>query len=141
MSPKESDRSDERPEHDELRRALIGVLPLLALAESASAQDAAKMQSQSYRVVLENDKLRVLEYNSRPGVGVCGNGMHSHPAHLTVVLSDAKVRIRTPDGKTEERNSIPLGTAFWSEAETHEVENISGRNIRSLIVELKACKA
>ena len=132
--------SDEQGPPDELRRALLSIVPLLALAETAAAQDASKMQPQSYRVVLENDKLRVLEYNSRPGLGVCGNGLHTHPAHLTVVLSNAKVRIRTPDGKVEERTDIPLGTTFWSEAETHEVENISGRNIRSLIVELKASK-
>jgi hypothetical protein len=30
---------------------------------------------------------------------------------------------------------------FWSEAETHEVENISGGNVRSLIIELKTGKA
>ena len=124
----------------ELRRALLTVLPLLVMTEAAKAQDAAKMQPKSYRVVLENEKLRVLEYNSRPGVGVCGNGMHSHPPHLTVVLSAAKVRVKTPDGKVAEHN-IPQGDVFWSEAETHEVENISGRNIRSLLIELKSCKA
>ena len=34
----------------------------------------------SFSVVLENDRVRVLEYKSRPGLGVCGQGMHSHPA-------------------------------------------------------------
>jgi beta-alanine degradation protein BauB len=140
MNSEQADRGGELHPPDELRRALLSMAPLLALAETSSAQDASKMQPQSYRVVLENDKLRVIEYNSRPGLGVCGNGMHSHPAHLTVVLSNAKVRVRTPDGKMEERTDISLGTTFWSEAETHEVENISGRNIRSLIVELKAGK-
>jgi beta-alanine degradation protein BauB len=125
---------------DELRRNLLGLLPLLALAESADAQDAAKVQSQTYRVAFENDKLRVLDYNSRPGMGVCGNGMHSHPAHLTVIVSGGSVRIRTPDGKTVEQRDIPMGVVFWSEAETHTVENISGSNLRSLIIELKSGK-
>ena len=126
---------------DELRRNLLRLLPLLAFAESAHAQDAVKVQPQSYRVALENDKLRVLDYNSRPGMGVCGNGMHSHPAHLTVVVSGGSVRIKTPDGKTVEQHDVPAGTVFWSEAETHEVENISGSNVRSLIIELKTGKA
>lgn len=126
---------------DQLRRDLICLLPMLALAEGAAAQDAAKVQPQSYRVAFENDKLRVLDYNSRPGMGVCGNGMHSHPAHLTVVVSGGSVRINTPDGKTVEQHDIPVGVVFWSEAETHNVENISGSNMRSLIIELKTGKA
>jgi hypothetical protein len=126
---------------DELRRTLLRLLPMLALAESVEAQDAAQIQPQSYRVAFENDKLRVLDYNSRPGMGVCGNGMHSHPAHLTVVLSGGSVRIRTPDGKTVEQRDIPDGVVFWSEAETHITENIGGSHVRSLIVELKTGKA
>jgi len=126
---------------DELRRNLLSLLPILALTESAAAQDAAKVQPQSYRVALENDKVRVLDYNSRPGMGVCGNGMHSHPAHLTVVVSGGSVHIKTPDGKTVEQHDIPVGTVFWSEAETHSVENVSGSNMRTLIVELKTGKA
>jgi hypothetical protein len=126
---------------DELRRNLLRLLPILALAETAEAQDAAKVQPHSYRIAFENDKLRVLDYNSRPGMGICGDGMHSHPAHLTVVVSGGSVRIKTPDGKTVEQRDIPAGVVFWSEAETHNVENISGSNVRSLIIELKTGKA
>jgi hypothetical protein len=126
---------------DELRRNLLRLLPMLALAEGAEAQDAAKVQPQSYRVALENDKLRVLDYNSRPGMGVCGNGMHSHPAHLTVVVTGGSVHINTPDGKAVEQRDIPVGAVFWSEAETHIVENISGSDMRTLIIELKTGKA
>ena len=124
---------------DGLRRALLALLPMLVVTEGSSAQDAVQSQPQNYRIAFENDKLRVLEYNSRPGMGVCGDGTHSHPAHLTVVLSAAKVRIKTPDGKVEV-HSDPVGAVFWSEAATHEVENISGSNIRSLIIELKSAR-
>jgi len=125
---------------DELRRNLLRLLPILVFAESAEAQDAVQAQRQSYRVAFENDKLRVLDFNSRPGMGICGNGMHSHPAHLTVVVSGGSVRIKTPDGKTVEQHDVPAGVVFWSEAETHNVENISGSNVRSLIIELKTAK-
>ena len=121
----------------DLRRALLCVLPLLAISPRADAQDAAKVQPGSYRVVFENDKLRVLEYNSRPGMGVCGSGMHSHPAHLTVLLSAGRVRVRTPDGKVTQGAAMQSGTVFWSEAETHETENVGGSAMRSLLVELK----
>jgi len=110
---------------------------MIALSDDSSAQDAVQSQPQSYRVAFENDKVRVLEYNGRPGMGVCGTGMHSHPAHLTVLLSAGKVRIKAPDGKVEIHND-PIGAVFWSDAVTHEVENISGSNTRSLLIELKA---
>jgi hypothetical protein len=126
---------------DELRRAVLCALPLLALEQSAKAQDAAKVQPQSYRVAFQNDKLRVLDYNSRPGMGVCGNGMHSHPAHLTVVVSGGSARIRTPDGRVLEQRDIPAGQVFWSDAVTHDVENIGGNHLRSLIIELVSQRA
>jgi hypothetical protein len=118
------------------RQALVALLAALG-GDAAQAQDAATVQPRAYRVAFENDKLRVLEYVSRPGMGVCGNGMHSHPAHLTIALTPAKVRIRLPDGKTLIGEN-KVGDVFWSEAETHETENVSGRDMRALLVELKS---
>lgn len=118
------------------RGMLLALLATLAVADTAQAQDAAKIQPRAYRVAFENAQLRVLEFNSRPGIGVCGDGMHSHPAHLTVTLSAGKVRWKLPDGKTGVGEN-KLGDVFWSEAETHEVENISGKGMRALLVELK----
>ena len=125
------------------RRALLLALPLLATLRtgSASAQDPVRQQPGAFKVVLENEHVRVLEYNSRPGMAVCGSGMHSHPPHLTVVLTAGRVRIRTPDGKSMTTDETPPGLVFWSDAETHEVENVSGRDMRSLIVELKSLPA
>jgi hypothetical protein len=121
---------------DALRRMLLALLPMLVIAEDSSAQDAVQTQPQNYRVAFENDKVRVLDYNGRPGMGVCGNGMHSHPPHLTVLLSAGKVRVKTPDGKVEVHND-PVGAVFWSNGETHEVENIGGSNVRLYLIELK----
>jgi len=129
---------EDNPHHagvDALRRSLLALVPGVAFAGVAQAQDAAKMQPDAYKVVLENDHVRVLEFNSRPGTGVCGVGMHSHPAHLTIALGPAKVRIK--DGGKEFVGENQLGDVFWSEAQVHETENISGHNVRALIVELK----
>ena len=134
---------DDKPiAHDEVddnerRRALLAVIAALGVPTAVLAQDAAVVQPRAYRVVFENDKLRVLEFNSRPGMGVCGIGMHSHPPHLTVALSPGKARLKRPDGSTLVGEN-KLGDVFWSEAETHEVENISGKDMRALLVELKA---
>lgn len=128
-------------EHDEHRRTLI----LLALASAATtlatgdadAQDATKVAPLSYRTALDNDVVRVLDYTSRPGAGMCGVGKHSHPAHLVVALTDAKVRVTLPDGrKVVVENKA--GDVFWAEAETHTTENVGGAAARALIVEVKA---
>jgi hypothetical protein len=66
--------------------------------------------------------------------------MHSHPAHVTVLLTAGNVRVRTPDGKVQEIHDMPAGTVFWEEPVTHTVENISGSAMRSLIIELKPTK-
>ena len=135
---------DEKISHNELplsvdRRALMALLSALGLGELAQAQDATITQPTNYRTVLENEWLRVIEVRARPGMGVCGEGMHSHPAHLTVVLADGKVKVKLPAGKTITQTAA-LGDVFWSEAETHEVENISGRDSRALLIELKPRK-
>jgi hypothetical protein len=108
----------------------------LALGE-ARAQDPSKVMPRAYRVAFENDKVRVLDFTGRPGMGICGEGMHSHPAHLTVVLSDWQGKATTPGGKTVDR-ARKLGDVFWSDAETHKVENTGTSNSRVLIIELKS---
>jgi hypothetical protein len=118
------------------RRHWLALLPGLVMAAGAEAQDAVRTQPQAYRVTLDNDEMRVLDFTSRPGMGVCGSGVHSHPPHLTVALSDCKVRV-TEHGK-EFVAENKLGDVFWSPAVTHETENVTGRDVRALIVELKA---
>lgn len=115
---------------------LAGGLLAALFATSAVGLDPVRVQPNAYRVVLENADLRVLEYNARPGMGVCGNGVHSHPAHLTVLLTAAKVRIRQ-NGKVFVVEQRP-GDVFWSGPVTHETENLGGANVRSLIIELKS---
>ena len=69
--------------------------------------------------------MRVLEYRSRPGLGVCGQGMHYHPDHVTVSLTGAKLKVTTPDGKVT-FEQIPAGHVFFAPAETHSAEVIGG---------------
>jgi quercetin dioxygenase-like cupin family protein len=120
------------------RRELLALFAALGAAQATPprAQDVAKVNPRSYRVVLENDSVRVLEYLSKPGLSVCGVGRHSHPKHLTVVLSGGRVKVTHADGKVHVADPEP-GKIFWSPAETHEIENISGRDKRAYIIEIK----
>ena len=89
-----SDASNEQDPHEFRRRQWLALLPGLVMAAGAEAQDAARTQPQAYRVTLDNDQMRVLDLVGRPGMGVCGSGVRSHPPHLTVALGDCKVRVR-----------------------------------------------
>jgi hypothetical protein len=121
-----------------IRRKLVlaGLGGLAAPLDSINAQDPAKVMPKAYRVVFENEKVRVLEFTGRPGMGICGEGMHSHPAHLTVILTDLQGRASVPDGAPRDR-SRKAGDVFWSEAETHRFENTGTTISRSLHIELK----
>ncbi len=87
-------------------------------------------------VVLENDKVTVTEFVGSPGGDVCGEGMHSHPPHLNVLLTDAKVKVMLPDGKIITQN-LPAGATFWSGAETHSVKNTGNVPVKSYIIVTK----
>ena len=121
------------------RRELIRILGGLGLTVAATdvlSQDAAKVDPRSYKVMVDNDQVRVLEYIGKPRLGVCGQGMHSHPDHVTVATSDAKVKVTLPDGKTFVAEN-KAGDVFFEPAGTHSVENIGGRDTRSLLIEIK----
>lgn len=118
------------------RRQVIALLAAFGATGEALAQDPARTNTRSYKVVFENDQIRVLEYVSRPGLGICGRGKHSHPAHLNVLLTDAKAKITLPDGKSFV-GANKAGDVFWEEAVTHTVENIGGSGVRAYMVELK----
>jgi quercetin dioxygenase-like cupin family protein len=119
-----------------LLAALGGLIAQLANSE-AIAQDPARVMPRAYRVAFENDQVRVLDFVGRPGMGICGEGMHSHPAHLTVVMTDWQGVVSTPGSGAQPRQR-KAGDVFWAEAETHKLENTGKSNTRVLIVELKS---
>ena len=66
----------------------------------------------------------------------CGAGVHSHPPHVTVLLTPAKVRV-VQNGRTAVVDQ-KAGDAFYEPAVTHEVENVGHGDVRALIIELKS---
>jgi quercetin dioxygenase-like cupin family protein len=116
----------------QMKGLLIAFL-LLVASMSAQPQDVVKVSPQTHSVILENAQVRVLDVHVKPGERVA---MHSHPAGILYYLSDAKLRITYPDGKTGERE-VKAGTAIWSEAVTHAAENIGPTELHEVQTELK----
>jgi hypothetical protein len=118
------------------RREVLAMLAALGVARDSLAQDAVTSDPRSFRVVLENERVRVLEYRSRPGLGVCGQGMHYHPERVTVSLTGGKVRFTNADGRSGVLE-IPPGHVVFAPAVTHSTENIGGAGTRTYMIELK----
>ena len=62
--------------------------------------------------------------------------MHSHPHHVMYALTDGKLKITTPDGKSVNMD-LKAGQAVWMEAGQHAVENVGKAEDHNLVIELK----
>jgi hypothetical protein len=107
-----------------------------AVGALAAVHPHPKLALETERVALENARVRVVEYRSRPTGNVCGVGEHTHPAHVTIVLSPARDRAAAVGGKTE-IGDMKVGDVYWSDGETHTDVNIGKTNSRVIVVELK----
>ena len=65
--------------------------------KTAMAEDLVKVMPKDVKVIVDNDRVRVLDVLHKPGVK---EPMHSHPAYVSVYMNDTKVKVTTPDGKT-----------------------------------------
>ena len=112
------------------------LIVFLVCGKTVQAQDAVKVAPDKVKTVLDNDKVRVLEFTVKPGEKT---GMHSHPDHILYFLTDGKMKTTLSDGKTSE-TTVKTGDAKWVQAITHNNENIGKTEIRALVIELKAPK-
>jgi hypothetical protein len=129
------------------RRDVLGLLAAFgvpngvwaaAAPNPALASDPVLIAPKSYRVVFENDMVRVLEYSNRPGLGPCGTGRHYHPRHLDIFLSEFTGQMTHEDGSvSKSKGRTKMGQVAWFEAEWHEVENVDKSASRVLMVEQK----
>jgi len=107
---------------------------LLAGTGSARAQDPVKVAPKNFKVLLENDRVRVLDFTAAAGEKI---PMHSHPAYISYSISGAgKTKFTYPGGKTTEP-SAKTGQATWHDAETHASEYQGTGGTHVLLVELK----
>lgn len=113
---------------------MLTTLTLLLVTKATMAQDPVQVASQNYKVLFENDRVRVLEYRSKPGEKA---GMHSHPNYLVYDLgSGYKIQLIFPDGKVKTIEG-KAGTVSWQDAVTHALENVGTIDAHALLIELK----
>ena len=118
-----------------MKRLSIIALCVLGISFSAKCQEL-KISGDTIQTILENNQVKAIEYASTPGKDICGKGRHSHPPHLSILLTDAVTTVTTEDGKTQQFD-LKAGTVFWSEAETHEAINNGSKPAKVYLVEVK----
>lgn len=117
-------------------RAPWTLLALMAIAASpAFAQDPVVVDSMHYKLVFENENVRVLRISYGPNEESAA--MHDHPAGVAVFLDDQEVAFTLPDGQTVEVSG-KAGDAIWTEAGAHLPRNLSDQPFELILVEVKS---
>jgi hypothetical protein len=105
----------------------------MLLSFAAAAQDPAQTDGDKYKVLVDNERVRVLEYRDRPGEST---RQHHHPAFVLYALTPFKRRLTLPDGKVIVRE-FKAGDAIYSDAQTHVGENVGATPTHAIMVEMK----
>ena len=111
----------------------LGTLALCCVGVAmARAQDPVQVAPSNFKVLLENDQVRVLDFHSKGGEKI---PMHSHPAYLTYdIAGSGTTKFTSPDGKTTESENT-AGRTTWHQPATHASEATA--EVHVLLVELK----
>ena len=113
------------------------VLPALALIVGSfpvvTAQDALKTDPAHYKVMSENERVRIVHVHYGPHEKSI---MHAHPDAVVVSLSGGKTMFHLADGKTEVVELKP-GDAMFTPKTVHLPENVSDKPMDAVLIELK----
>jgi quercetin dioxygenase-like cupin family protein len=100
-------------------------------------KDPVKLSPQYYKVRVDNELVRVLEYRLAPSRT---EPMHSHACGLVYSLTGPKMRVTSADGKTAESEGT-AGQVVWRDPTTHSLENIGKIEAHAIAIEIKGpCK-
>ena len=97
--------------------------------------DALKASPENFKLLLENDYVRVLEYTLIPGTK---DLPHTHPPKSSYIVSGGKLKVNLENGGSlifDEK----AGTASWMDhVGKHYVENIGTTEIKIILTEVKS---
>jgi hypothetical protein len=94
--------------------------------------DPAETDPQLYRVVWENERVRVLEYRDAPGDAT---HLHSHPDSVMVTLSSFQ-RVISAGGR-DVPVDLGAGQIRWLDAQEHQGRNVGRTATHAVFIELK----
>ncbi|MDQ2747996.1 MAG: cytoplasmic protein [Actinomycetota bacterium] len=95
-------------------------------------KDPTTTNSELYKTVFENDRVRVLEYRDRPGDSTTS---HRHPDSIMYTLSNFRRRLVSGDREVDVE--IAADSVRWLDAQEHSGHNIGETETHVIFVELK----
>lgn len=95
--------------------------------------DPTVTNSDHYKIIFENDRVRVLEYTDKPGDRTT---LHEHPDSVMFTLSSFRRRLYAAN---DEHNDVDItaGRPGWLSAQQHSGHNIGDTDTHVIFVELK----
>ncbi len=100
--------------------------------KTENAMDPTTIASNVYKLLNENERVRVLEVVFPPGASA---EMHHHPEHVVYVLKGGHLKL-TSEGKTQELD-LKQGEVVFLKEQNHEAVNTGNTEVDLLVVELK----
>ena len=97
------------------------------------ADDPTRTDPDKYKVIFENDRVRVLEYRDEPGEAT---SPHRHPDSVMYTLSSFERKLVAEDGQSRDV-TLEAGEVRWLDAQVHSGENVGSSPTHVLFVELK----
>ncbi len=105
-----------------------------ARSNQTAAIDAVSVSPDKYKVLLENDNVRVVEYTIKPGER---DQTHTHPPKVSYTVEGGSLRITMADGTSAVHEST-AGDATWDPARSsHFAENVGTVPVRIVLFEIK----
>jgi beta-alanine degradation protein BauB len=111
----------------------LAVAAFLGVGSALYAQDPLKAAPDMYRLLWENERVRVMEVTFKPGQKIAE---HSHPDHFVYVLEAGTLEIHKPAGPVSNA-TVKVGDVLWIPAETHWAVNTGSTTVRLVVNELK----
>ena len=97
------------------------------------AEDAVKVAPHVYKVLFENEHVRLLDVQMGAGGST---EMHSHPNTLIYTLDGGTVTFTATSGEVDEV-AVPAGSSMWMDGTDHATNNVGGTPIHALLFEPK----
>ena len=101
---------------------------------SDTSRDPVVTDGDKYTVLMENERVRVLEYRDSPGQRTTP---HYHPDYVLCALSSFNRRLTLSDGRGGVRE-VRAGEVVWGKAQSHIGGNVGDTDTHVIIVEIKS---
>ena len=106
------------------------------MARISFAADPLEVAPDMYKLIFENDRVRVMQVTFQPGQAIAE---HSHPDHVAYCLEGGTLHVKNSDG-TESDAELKAGDVVWFNAVTHSAVNTGTTEVKILVTELKEPK-